>query len=144
MILEPQISSNTNNQSSFQTSHLEAIAFDLNLTNASIDIHPTEDIVTSTASTSPIPPTINHNEPLSPSYSGPLVKGIPMNTKTLPELFKLIEKLNFNLTLSNRYLQELSQHYVYVKNAKNFIYNLIFFYLIGKNLMKPNKLLIFF
>ncbi|CAF4231052.1 unnamed protein product, partial [Rotaria magnacalcarata] len=25
---------------------------------------------------------------------------------------KIIEKLNFNLTLSNRYLQELSQHYV--------------------------------
>jgi hypothetical protein len=66
-----------------------------------------------TTTTTPSP--INHNnnnEVMPPIMSSPWLKGMLVNTKSLPELFKVIEKLNFNLTLSNRYLQELSQHYV--------------------------------
>ncbi|CAF1542754.1 unnamed protein product, partial [Didymodactylos carnosus] len=44
--------------------------------------------------------------------ANPWLKAMLMNIKTLPELFKIIEKLNLNLSLSNRYLEELSQHYL--------------------------------
>lgn len=55
---------------------------------------------------------INQAETFPPGLYTQWLKGILVNTKSVPELFKIIEKLNFNLTLSNRYLQELSEHYL--------------------------------
>ncbi|CAF3191170.1 unnamed protein product [Rotaria socialis] len=111
MVLELQLSSNTANQSSFQSSTHETLHLDINSTEPSVDTNSIEEMVISTASTT-VPPTANNNEALPPMISSPWLKGMLVNTKSLPELFKIIEKLNFNLTLSNRYLQELSQHYV--------------------------------
>ncbi|CAF3369658.1 unnamed protein product [Rotaria sp. Silwood1] len=122
MMPESQISSNITNESFSQTSTIETINIDSNLTEQSIDTNNIDEIVTvtpststttTTTTTSPSSSTINNNnEPIPPIISSPWLKGMLMNTKSLPELYKIIEKLNFNLTLSNRYLQELSQHYV--------------------------------
>ena len=80
-----------------------------------------ESIVTETSSELPssnnenpstMPNSLNQQETFQPSLYPQWLKGMLINTKSLPELFKIIEKLNFNLTLSNRYLQELSEHYV--------------------------------
>jgi hypothetical protein len=94
-------SQNTSNEISSQLSIPEPINTDFNITELSNEIDQT------TAST-----ITNNNEVMHPIISSPWLKGMLVNTKSLPELFKIIEKLNFNLTLSNRYLQELSQHYV--------------------------------
>ncbi|CAF3434178.1 unnamed protein product [Rotaria sp. Silwood1] len=120
MMPESQISSNITNESFSQSSTIETINIDSNLTEQSIDTNNIDEIVTvtpststTTTTTSPSSSTINNNnEPIPPIISSPWLKGMLMNTKSLPELYKIIEKLNFNLTLSNRYLQELSQHYV--------------------------------
>ncbi|CAF2607211.1 unnamed protein product [Rotaria sp. Silwood2] len=111
---ESQISSNITNQNSSQSSTVETINIDANLTEQSIDTNNIDEVFTVTP---PIPSSSstinnNNNEPIPPIISSPWLKGMLVNTKSLPELFKIIEKLNFNLTLSNRYLQELSQHYV--------------------------------
>ncbi len=107
LISESQISLNITNETSSQSSILESIHIDLNITEPSIEINHTNEIATTTIHT-----TSNNNEGISPIISNLWHKGMLVNTKSLPELFKIIEKLNFNLTLSNRYLQELSQHYV--------------------------------
>ncbi|CAF0734847.1 unnamed protein product [Rotaria sordida] len=122
MAPESQISSNITNQSSSQSSTIETINMDVNLTENSIDSNNIDEIVTvtppppttTTTTTSSSSSTINNNnnEAILPIISSPWLKSMLLNTKSLPELFKIIEKLNFNLTLSNRYLQELSQHYV--------------------------------
>jgi hypothetical protein len=109
LLLELLIQSNTTNQSSSQSSPTEPVNVDFNVTEQSIDVNTSEEIVTTP---SPLPTTLNGNYALPPIISSPWLKGMLVNTKSLPELFKIIEKLNFNLTLSNRYLQELSQHYV--------------------------------
>jgi hypothetical protein len=75
-----------------------------------------------TITTTPSSSTLNNNEAMPSIISSPWLKGMLVNTKSLPELFKIIEKLNFNLTLSNRYLQELSQHYVYVFKTLNYLF----------------------
>jgi len=107
LVFESQIPLNTTNETSSQSSIVEQTNVDLNITESSIDNNNnTEEIVTTT------PSTLNNNEAIPPIISSPWLKGMLVNTKSLPELFKIIEKLNFNLTLSNRYLQELSQHYV--------------------------------
>jgi hypothetical protein len=107
VVFESQIPLNTTNETSSQSSTIvEQINVDLNITEPSIDTNNTDEIITTTHS------TLNNNEVIPPIISSPWLKGMLVNTKSLPELFKIIEKLNFNLTLSNRYLQELSQHYV--------------------------------
>lgn len=106
VIFESQIPVNTTDETSFQSSILEPMSIELNITEPTIEINNTEEISTTT------PSTLNNNEAMPPIISSPWLKGMLVNTKSLPELFKIIEKLNFNLTLSNRYLQELSQHYV--------------------------------
>ena len=113
LVLESLIPSNITNKSSSQSSPVEPINVDFNIMEPSIDVNTTEQIVTTTTTLSPSSPvTLNSNDILPPIISSPWLKGMLVNTKSLPELFKIIEKLNFNLTLSNRYLQELSQHYV--------------------------------
>ncbi|CAM4745449.1 unnamed protein product [Rotaria magnacalcarata] len=112
VVVEPQLSPNTANQSSFQSATLETLHLDINLAEPSIDTNSIEEMVISTTASTTISPAVNNNEALPPIISSPWLKGMLVNTKSLPELFKIIEKLNFNLTLSNRYLQELSQHYV--------------------------------
>ena len=107
-ILEPVHSSNTSEQSTSQTPLTESLKNELNGTDPSSDMDITNEGVTNTAS----PPSLTTHEIFPPAISSPWLKGLLVNTKSLPELFKIIEKLNFNLTLSNRYLQELSQHYV--------------------------------
>ncbi|CAF5183964.1 unnamed protein product, partial [Rotaria magnacalcarata] len=112
VVVEPQLSPNTANQSSFQSATLETLHLDINPAEPSIDTNSIEEMVISTTASTTISPAVNNNEALPPIISSPWLKGMLVNTKSLPELFKIIEKLNFNLTLSNRYLQELSQHYV--------------------------------
>ncbi len=110
VMLESQNLSNTSNENSSQSSISESINIDFNMTELSME---TNHIDETTTTTTPSP--LNHNnnnEVMPPIMSSPWLKGMLVNTKSLPELFKVIEKLNFNLTLSNRYLQELSQHYV--------------------------------
>lgn len=110
VVLESQNLSNTSNENSSQSSISESINIDFNMTELSME---TNHIDETTTTTTPSP--LNHNnnnEVMPPIMSSPWLKGMLVNTKSLPELFKVIEKLNFNLTLSNRYLQELSQHYV--------------------------------
>ena len=104
--------SNTTNQSSSTTPPTEPIKNELNITDSSSDTNITNEGVTSTASPPSLTTPLNTHEIFPPTISSPWLKGMLVNTKSLPELFKIIEKLNFNLTLSNRYLQELSQHYV--------------------------------
>lgn len=111
IVYESQIPSNTTNESSFPSSTNDPMHIDLDVPEQqSIDSNTIEEIVTSTTTISSS--TLNHNEAIPPLMASPWLKGMLINTKSLPELFKIIEKLNFNLTLSNRYLQELSQHYV--------------------------------
>jgi hypothetical protein len=110
VMLESQNLSNTSNENSSRSSISESINIDFNMTELSME---TNHIDETTTTTTPSP--LNHNnnnEVMPPIMSSPWLKGMLVNTKSLPELFKVIEKLNFNLTLSNRYLQELSQHYV--------------------------------
>lgn len=96
--------------SSSSSSITESIQMDYNVTEPLIETNTIEETMTTTA------PVMlnnhNHNEVAPPIISSPWIKGMLVNSKSLPELFKIIEKLSFNLTLSNRYLQELSQHYV--------------------------------
>ncbi len=106
-MFESQIPLNTTHETS-QPTILEQVNVDLNITEPSIDTNNTDEIVTTTTTSS----TLNNHEAMPSIISSPWLKGMLVNTKSLPELFKIIEKLNFNLTLSNRYLQELSQHYV--------------------------------
>jgi len=109
VVLESQNLSNTSNENSSQSSISESINIDFNMTELSMETNHIDETTTTT------PSPINHNnnnEVMPPIMSSPWLKGMLVNTKSLPELFKVIEKLNFNLTLSNRYLQELSQHYV--------------------------------
>jgi hypothetical protein len=109
VVLESQNLSNTSNENSSQPSISESINIDFNMTELSMETNHIDETTTTT------PSPINHNnnnEVMPPIMSSPWLKGMLVNTKSLPELFKVIEKLNFNLTLSNRYLQELSQHYV--------------------------------
>jgi hypothetical protein len=108
-VFESQIPLNTTHETSSQPTILEQVNVDLNTTEPSIDTNNTDEIVTTTTTTSS---TLNNHEAMPSIISSPWLKGMLVNTKSLPELFKIIEKLNFNLTLSNRYLQELSQHYV--------------------------------
>ncbi|CAF4939239.1 unnamed protein product, partial [Rotaria socialis] len=61
MVLELQLSSNTANQSSFQSSTLETLHLDINSTEPSVDTNSIEEMVISTASTT-VPPTANNNE----------------------------------------------------------------------------------
>lgn len=110
--LEPVHPSNTTNQSSSPTPSTEPIKNELNIADSSSDTNITNEGVTSTASPPSLTTPLNTHEIFPPTISSPWLKGMLVNTKSLPELFKIIEKLNFNLTLSNRYLQELSQHYV--------------------------------
>lgn len=99
---------NPTNLNSSSTSTFDTIKDEFNLTETTIESH------NPTISPSTIASPLNgEKETLTPIISSPWLKGMLVNTKSLPELFKIIEKLNFNLTLSNRYLQELSQHYVY-------------------------------
>jgi hypothetical protein len=109
LMLESQIPLNITNETS---SILESINMDFNLTESSIDMNHIDEIVGATTTTTTPSTSYNNNEGIQPILSSPWLKGMLVNTKSLPELFKIIEKLNFNLTLSNRYLQELSQHYV--------------------------------
>jgi hypothetical protein len=106
LFLEPQIPSNATDQNSSQTPVVETVNVDINVTEQLMNT--IEEIVTTTPSSS----TLTNNEVMPPIISSLWLKGMLVNTKSIPELFKIIEKLNFNLTLSNRYLQELSQHYV--------------------------------
>jgi hypothetical protein len=109
VVLESQNLSNTSNENSSRSSISESINIDFNMTELSMETNHIDETTTTT------PSPINHNnnnEVMPPIMSSPWLKGMLVNTKSLPELFKVIEKLNFNLTLSNRYLQELSQHYV--------------------------------
>ncbi len=108
LVFESQIPLNTTNESSFQSSPMDPIHIDLDTTEQLIDTNTSDEIVTTPTSSS----AVNNNEAMPPLIASPWLKGMLINTKSLPELFKIIEKLNFNLTLSNRYLQELSQHYV--------------------------------
>lgn len=108
LVFESQIPLNTTNESSFQSSTMDSINIDLDTTEQLIDTNTSDEIVTTPTSSS----AVNNNEAMPPLIASPWLKGMLINTKSLPELFKIIEKLNFNLTLSNRYLQELSQHYV--------------------------------
>ena len=101
-------SHNTSNETSSHLSIPEPVPAVSNTTELSTEInHADETTATPTTTASP-----NSNEVMAPMISSPWLKGMLVNTKSLPELFKIIEKLNFNLTLSNRYLQELSQHYL--------------------------------
>jgi hypothetical protein len=109
VVLESQNLSNTSNENSSQSSISESINIDFNMTELSME---TNHIDETTTTTTPSSLSHNNNEVVPPIMSSPWLKGMLVNTKSLPELFKVIEKLNFNLTLSNRYLQELSQHYV--------------------------------
>jgi hypothetical protein len=109
LVFESQIPLNTTNESSFQSSTMDSINIDLDTTEQLIDTNTSDEIVTTTTTPSS---ALNNNEAMPPLIASPWLKGMLINTKSLPELFKIIEKLNFNLTLSNRYLQELSQHYV--------------------------------
>ena len=106
-VLEPVIVGGENNQSASQSNSSEPVKGTANVTEpTTTDTDPSADVVSTTAA------TLSNNEPFPSMISNPWLKGMLINTKSLPELFKIIEKLNFNLTLSNRYLQELSQHYV--------------------------------
>lgn len=143
IIIEPQISINITNETSSESSPiLDSINTDLNLTESSVEINNTEEMNIPTTTTAT--PTLNNNDGITPIISSPWLKGMLINTKSLPELFKIIEKLNFNLSLSNRYLQELSQHYVYefFKNVLN--KSLLSPFFLEKNLMKLNKQPIYF
>ncbi|CAF0799785.1 unnamed protein product [Adineta ricciae] len=102
--LDSQTPTNISDENSSQLSSNEAPPIDPDIFGPSIDTNVIDDASSPTAS--------NYNEPIPPLISSPWLKGMLVNTKSLPELFKIIERLNFNLTLSNRYLQELSQHYV--------------------------------
>ena len=95
---------NATNDESPPASSFETIKVDLNLTDSTVETNRTNETISSTLN--------GQSEALAPLLSSTWLKGMLVNTKSLPELFKIIEKLNFNLTLSNRYLQELSQHYV--------------------------------
>jgi hypothetical protein len=109
-IVESMVSSNGINDtlpSSLVLSN-ESLKIESNMSDSLLDTNMTQDTLTSTN----MPSILNQQETLAPIISSPWLKGMLINTKSLPELFKIIEKLNFNLTLSNRYLQELSQHYV--------------------------------
>jgi len=111
LLFESQIPLNITHETSSQPTIFEQINVDLNTTEPSIDTNNTDEIVTTTTTTT-TSSTLNNHEVMPSIISSPWLKGMLVNTKSLPELFKIIEKLNFNLTLSNRYLQELSQHYV--------------------------------
>ena len=113
-VLKTDTPSNTTNQSSSQSSANDPIGVDSNVIEPSISVNNVDESTTTT--TTSLPSTMNNNEAMPSIISSPWLKGMLVNAKSLPELFKIIEKLNFNLTLSNRYLQELSQHYVYVFN----------------------------
>ncbi len=120
---ESQTPRNITDQSSTPSSATEAVTVDFNVTEQlmkTIDemVKTTPTTITTTPSSS----TLNNNEAMPSIISSPWLKGMLVNTKSLPELFKIIEKLNFNLTLSNRYLQELSQHYVYVFKTLNYLF----------------------
>ena len=90
----------------------ESIPENFTVTEPSIETNNIEETSTTTATTPSTLNSPNGNEVMPPIISSPWIKGLLVNTKSLPELFKIIERLSFNLTLSNRYLQELSQHYV--------------------------------
>lgn len=109
-IPEPSLSVNTTDETSSQPNTSESSSEEMNITEPATDISSSDETNTSITATT-TPSALNH-EVIPPLLASPWLKGMLVNTKSLPELFKIIEKLNFNLTLSNRYLQELSQHYV--------------------------------
>ena len=111
-VLDSQNPSNISDESSSQLSSNEAPPIDPEIFEPSIDTNVIDDASSPTSTTTLSSTASNYNEPIPPLISSPWLKGMLVNTKFLPELFKIIERLNFNLTLSNRYLQELSQHYV--------------------------------
>ena len=105
-MLEPVIRADETNQNASQSNSSEPVKGTADMPEPATQTNNAGDIVPATAT------TLSNNEPFPSMISNPWLKGMLINTKSLPELFKIIEKLNFNLTLSNRYLQELSQHYV--------------------------------
>ncbi|CAF1634090.1 unnamed protein product [Adineta ricciae] len=111
-VLDSQTPPNISNESSSPLSLNEAPPIDPEVFEPSIDTNVVDDASSPTSTTTLSSTASNYNEPIPPLISSPWLKGMLVNTKSLPELFKIIERLNFNLTLSNRYLQELSQHYV--------------------------------
>ena len=107
-IVDTQVSPNTTDEtisSSPQTNVSDSNSIEIEQVHetSTENNNPVDETVTSTPTAADVIP---------PLIASPWLKGMLVNTKSLPELFKIIEKLNFNLTLSNRYLQELSQHYV--------------------------------
>ncbi|CAF0943986.1 unnamed protein product [Didymodactylos carnosus] len=111
----PSVPLNTSNDLNIDTEYLDD-SLRSNISNSIIEtvnvtistlINDTELSTLSRSSSSVI-----NGESIPSTVVSPWLKGLLMNTKTLPELLKIIEKLNFNLTLSNRYLEELSQHYL--------------------------------
>ncbi|CAF4435316.1 unnamed protein product, partial [Adineta steineri] len=106
LVVESEIPTDTINETSFQPSAIESTNIDFEAVESTVDPNTIDEVGAAT------PSTLTNHEAMPPLISSTWLKGMLINTKSLPELFKVIEKLNFNLTLSNRYLQELSQHYV--------------------------------
>ncbi|CAF1087443.1 unnamed protein product [Adineta steineri] len=106
VVVESEIPADITNETSFQPSTIESTNIDFESVESTVDPNTIDEIAAAT------PSTLTNHEAMPPLISSTWLKGMLINTKSLPELFKVIEKLNFNLTLSNRYLQELSQHYV--------------------------------